>query len=545
MLKLLAYVPVVVLAVASNTFGTKFLEDNKVKDGVVTLPSGLQYKVLRRGTGHYHPTVDSPCSCHYEGRIAENFPSGQKFDSSYDRGQPTTFAPNQVIKGWTIAMQLMVEGDKWEMYIPSDLGYGDRGHPPNIPSGAVLVFTMEIIKIAGDKIPAEVKPSDTQVSSAVSPLRVVFDVANLIEEPSEASFTLEVHPDWAPKGAQRFKELVEANFFENVRFFRVIDNFMAQFGIHGDPSVMNKWKNKNIQDDPKHAGIGNTRGRVSFAMAGPNTRSTQFFISFKDNSFLDNMGFTPIAEVVEGMDVVDRIFKVGEGAPSGPGPSQGEIQAKGNAYLNEKFPRLSYVKSCRFAATEGGSESSKSEGIEIVDKPSESTVQDFGEGLKLAVTRAGDGSTFPHPGDRLSMHYTLTLAGDTSGKVIDSSRSRNEPFTFTIGRGEVIDGWDKGLMKMSLGQKGVLTVPSELGYGASGAGSDIPPNADLSFDLEVLAIGDNTVAADPGSSSGFSPVVAIAIVLIGMLLLYLLCPALSGRRDKGARRSLEMSTKSY
>merc|ERR1712146_263553 len=122
--------------------------------GVITLPSGLQYKLLREGTGDSHPTADSPCDCHYEGRTAQSWPDGEKFDSSYDRGSPTSFAPNQVIKGWTEAMQMMVEGDKWELYIPSELAYGERGSPPKIPGGSVLVFTIEIIKIKGDKVPA-------------------------------------------------------------------------------------------------------------------------------------------------------------------------------------------------------------------------------------------------------------------------------------------------------------------------------------------------------------------------------------------------------
>merc|ERR1712146_191849 len=122
--------------------------------GVITLPSGLQYKLLREGTGDSHPTADSPCDCHYEGRTAQSWPNGEKFDSSYDRGSPTSFAPNQVIKGWTEAMQLMVEGDKWEMYIPSELGYGDGGSPPKIKGGDTLIFQMEILKINGDKVPA-------------------------------------------------------------------------------------------------------------------------------------------------------------------------------------------------------------------------------------------------------------------------------------------------------------------------------------------------------------------------------------------------------
>ena len=130
MLRLLLILLASPLVLGSNEFGVKFLEDNAKRDGVISLPSGLQYKVLRTGDGDSHPTADSSCECHYEGRTAENYPSGEKFDSSYDRGSPTSFAPNQVIKGWTEAMQLMVEGDKWEMFIPSDLGYGDRGRPP-------------------------------------------------------------------------------------------------------------------------------------------------------------------------------------------------------------------------------------------------------------------------------------------------------------------------------------------------------------------------------------------------------------------------------
>merc|ERR1711939_500423 len=147
---LFAALLVVALANATNEAGTKWLADNAKKEGVVTLPSGLQYKILKKGSGAHHPTKDSPCECHYEGTLID----GTEFDSSYKRGEPTTFAPNQVIKGWTEAMQLMVEGDKWEMYIPSDMAYGESGSPPKIPGGSALIFRMEIIKIKGDKKPA-------------------------------------------------------------------------------------------------------------------------------------------------------------------------------------------------------------------------------------------------------------------------------------------------------------------------------------------------------------------------------------------------------
>jgi FKBP-type peptidyl-prolyl cis-trans isomerase FklB len=144
----------VALSTATNAWGTAWLAENGGKEGVVTLPSGLQYRVLRRGHGDSHPTSDSSCSCHYEGRMAKDYPSGKVFDSSYARGEPTSFAPNQVIAGWTEAMQLMVEGDLWEMYIPSELAYGESGSPPSIAGGSALVFKMEIVAIEGDKVPA-------------------------------------------------------------------------------------------------------------------------------------------------------------------------------------------------------------------------------------------------------------------------------------------------------------------------------------------------------------------------------------------------------
>ena len=141
------------------------------REGVVVLPSGLQYKVLREGDGDAHPLASTSCECHYEGRTAQEWsksPQGKKFDSSYDRGSPTSFAPNGVIKGWTEAMQLMVEGDKWEMYIPSELGYGDSGQGADIGPGDVLVFTMEIIKINGETKPANRGPPPYEELKAIA-----------------------------------------------------------------------------------------------------------------------------------------------------------------------------------------------------------------------------------------------------------------------------------------------------------------------------------------------------------------------------------------
>jgi peptidyl-prolyl cis-trans isomerase A (cyclophilin A) len=160
---------------------------------------------------------------------------------------------------------------------------------------------------------------------------------------SKGAFTIEVHRDWAPLGADRFYNLVKNGFYDDVRFFRVRDNFMAQFGVHGDPSVSAVWRTANLKDDPVKQ--NNKRGFVTFATAGPNTRTTQIFINYKDNAFLDGQGFSPFGQVTSGMDVVEMLYSgYGEGAPSGRGPAQGRIQSEGNAYLKSDFPKLDFVK---------------------------------------------------------------------------------------------------------------------------------------------------------------------------------------------------------
>jgi len=163
---------------------------------------------------------------------------------------------------------------------------------------------------------------------------------------TKGNFTIGVDRGWAPNGADRFYNLVKIGFFDGVIFFRVIDGFMAQFGIHGDPRVSAAWKDTHIPDDPVVR--SNVRGLVSFATAGPDTRTTQLFINFDDNSNLDRMGFSPIGRVVDGMKVVDSLYKgYGEGAPGGAGPHQGRIQREGNAYLRRDFPELDSIKTAR------------------------------------------------------------------------------------------------------------------------------------------------------------------------------------------------------
>ena len=160
---------------------------------------------------------------------------------------------------------------------------------------------------------------------------------------SKGTFVIEVHRAWAPNGADRFYNLVKSGFYNDVRFFRVLDGFMAQFGISGNPDVSSVWQEAHIPDDEVNE--SNQRGYVTFATGGPNTRTTQVFINFGNNFALDGQGFPPFGKVVSGMKVVDALYSgYGEGAPRGRGPGQGQVQAKGNTYLNAKFPKLDYIK---------------------------------------------------------------------------------------------------------------------------------------------------------------------------------------------------------
>jgi peptidyl-prolyl cis-trans isomerase A (cyclophilin A) len=164
------------------------------------------------------------------------------------------------------------------------------------------------------------------------------DVYKVKFDTSKGVVMIEVHAAWAPNGADRFYNLVKNGFYDNCRFFRVVPGFVVQFGINGDPAIQKNWQNATITDDKVTQ--GNTRGFVTFAKSSaPNSRTTQVFINFADNSRLNRDGFAPFGKVISGMEVVDKI-----NGEYGQGPNQGYIEHEGNAFLQKNFPKMDYIK---------------------------------------------------------------------------------------------------------------------------------------------------------------------------------------------------------
>jgi peptidyl-prolyl cis-trans isomerase A (cyclophilin A) len=157
---------------------------------------------------------------------------------------------------------------------------------------------------------------------------------------SKGEFTVEVHRNWAPNGANRFYDLVENDFYDGARFFRVAPNFVVQWGINKDPVVQFNWRDKTIPDDPVTQ--SNRMKTITFAAGGPNTRTTQLFINLANNSSLDSTGFAPFGEVTRGWNVVQNLY-----SGYGEKPDQTQIQKQGNAYLLSQFPKLDYIQTAR------------------------------------------------------------------------------------------------------------------------------------------------------------------------------------------------------
>jgi peptidyl-prolyl cis-trans isomerase A (cyclophilin A) len=218
----------------------------------------------------------------------------------------------------------------------SACGRGDKPSPSPSPTMAVATPT---------PVPTPLPPLlDPEQATEQAP-----DRFHVRFETTKGPFVVEVRRAWAPEGADRFYNLVRLGYYDDVTFFRVVEDFMVQFGIHGDPKVGSVWRFAQIPDDPVKQ--SNTRGMVTFATAGPGTRTTQVFINYKDNSPLDRQGFAPFGRVIEGMAVVDKLYSgYGDGPPYGP--DQGRAHSEGNQYFRGDFPKLDHIKSAELVGPE-------------------------------------------------------------------------------------------------------------------------------------------------------------------------------------------------
>jgi peptidyl-prolyl cis-trans isomerase A (cyclophilin A) len=184
--------------------------------------------------------------------------------------------------------------------------------------------------------------------SKPKPKLVVPEVYDVAFDTTQGTFTVEVTRAGAPRGADRFYQLVNMRYFDEGRFFRVLPGFIAQFGVHKDFKVHDVWREYFIIDDAPRK-QDNVRGTLAFAQSGPNTRATEVFINLADNKVLDEQGFVPFARIVSGMDVPDKLYSgYGELAPEGRGPDSGRVEGEANEYLVPRFPNLDYIKHAKF-----------------------------------------------------------------------------------------------------------------------------------------------------------------------------------------------------
>lgn len=312
----------------TNKEGMKFLEENRQRDNVVVTASGLQYEVLKSGpTSGPHPNISSPCVCHYRGSLL----SGKEFDSSYKRNAPATFKPNQVVKGWTEALQLMRAGDKWRLWLPSELGYGDSGAGGVIPGQSVLVFELELIEVKSSSsgnmfgemfdfvqnhlvlvllVPIVVfglfhmsgsgggggggkaVPLQT-VAENEKNIQVFMDMKIGDDEPQRVVFTL--FSEFCPKTVENFRALCTGEkgegrsgktlTFKGSSFHRIIPSFMCQGGdfTRGNGTGGESIYGSKFEDEWTNGHISHSEpGLLSMANAGPNTNGSQFFITVAD-----------------------------------------------------------------------------------------------------------------------------------------------------------------------------------------------------------------------------------------------------------------------
>ncbi len=224
--------------------------------------------------------------------------------------------------------------------------------PRGLPGLWLVLFTLSLVACGQESPPEEAAPPANPLLQPRSFRETAPDQYRVRLETTKGDIVIDVNREWAPLAADRFYNLVEAGYYDGIAFHRVLPNFVAEFGIHGDPWVNAAWRQALMADEPVRR--SNTRGTVTFSKSTPNSRTVQVFINLKDNISLDEQGFSPFGAVVEGMDVVESLYsEYGDGPPRGEGVYQAMAIAKGDEYLNEEFPLLDRIQKAEIVAPEG------------------------------------------------------------------------------------------------------------------------------------------------------------------------------------------------
>jgi len=221
-----------------------------------------------------------------------------------------------------------------------------------VPARTPLLFVLFLFGCGGEAPQETSGPPPNPLLQPRSFRETAPDRYRVRLETTKGDIVIAVTREWAPLAADRFYNLVRAGYYDGIAFHRVLEGFVAEFGIHGDPWVNAAWRQALMADEPVRQ--SNTRGRVTFSKNTPNSRTVQVFINLKDNRSLDGQGFSPFGEVVEGMDVVEALYaEYGDGPPRGEGVYQAMAIARGDEYLNEEFPLLDRIRTAAVVEGQG------------------------------------------------------------------------------------------------------------------------------------------------------------------------------------------------
>ncbi|MBL4639704.1 MAG: FKBP-type peptidyl-prolyl cis-trans isomerase [Kordiimonadaceae bacterium] len=418
-----------------------YLEENKEKDGVQVTASGLQYKIIESGDGAT-PTAQDEVTVHYAGRLID----GSEFDSSYKRGEPATFPAGRLIKGWTEALLLMKEGDKWELTIPAEIGYGSAGAGGAIPGDATLVFDIELIAVVSDDTKAEKEAADAASSA---------------------------------KAAEGF--IAEQQAF--------LDANAKKDGVKVTKSGL-QYKVIESGEGP----MATAEDMVTVHYAGRLVDGNEFDSSYKRGE----PATFEAGRLISGWTEALTMMKVGDkwelSIPSdiayGPDGAGSVIPA--HAALLFDIELLDIQTPAEVEAVKAAQQAKAQEAAEgaIVEEKTflENNAKQEGvtvteSGLQYRVITSGEGDTHPTGTSKVTVHYAGKLL---DGSEFDSSYKRGTPASFPLNG--VISGWTEGVQLMKEGDKFEFFIPFTMGYGARGSGGGVPPYATLIFTVELLSI---------------------------------------------------------